>query len=185
MVVFCLLWVAITILMAWPFNSISIVVPVVAILGFCGFLYLLFSQKKSTTILLTLSLYSIIGINLFLNSSFYPSLLQYQAGSNIGRFISDNHIPINKTIVFKYDTFRSLDFYAKGTIKNVDTLSNTTARKYVILSKKNLSEINATHQTYKLLYECPDYPITLLSLRFLNPQLRPKELETIILIQLN
>ena len=42
-----------------------------------------------------------IGINLFLSLSVYPSLLQYQAGSNVGHFITKNNIPTNNIFIYK------------------------------------------------------------------------------------
>ncbi len=183
--VFILLWVSLIVLLVWPFQNISIIVPCIAMVGFAGFIFLLFFQKKSPSLLLTLSLYTIIGINVFLNGFFYPSLLQYQAGSNIGHFMYTHRIPTQNTYVYKYETFRSLDFYAKGTVIKIDSLPHFSDKKYVILAKNSLPELAATHIPYQVLYECFDYPITLLSIRFLNPQLRPKELETIVLTQLN
>ena len=183
-ILFILLWLILIVLLAWPFESISLIVPCLAIIAFIGFIVLFLKNKKPAQSLLLICLYTTIGLNLFLNASFYPSLLKFQAGSNAGKWISKNNIPVKKTYLYQYTMWRSLDFYAKGIIGQKDSLNEISTGDYILTNEKNLPLMKEKGKEFTLLYSGYDYPVSRLSLKFINPEKRKTLLEKFALIKI-
>src|SRR5688500_6709154 len=86
--------------MAVPFDSIPGFVAVLA--GCCLAIYIWLAFKKQLPLpkLLLLCFFTTIGLNLFLNAAFYPTLLKYQTGNIAAKYISDNNLPKEKVYVY-------------------------------------------------------------------------------------
>ena len=180
--IFSLIWIALILLMSLCFDSISFVYSILSAIFFIGFLYLFIRNRFKNNIIL-LGLYTIIGVNFFLNNSFYPALLKYQAGSNAGRYIANNNIPTNKTFTYKYIMWRSLHFYAHDIIKSKDSLNAINRGDYLITNKDGLKEIENAGIRYETVHTGPDYPVTKISLSFLNPETRNNNMNYFTLIK--
>lgn len=183
-ILFILLWLILIALLIWPFESISMLTSCIAILVFIGFIVLFFKIKNPAHSLLVICLYTSIGLNFFLNTFFYPSLLNFQAGSSVGKWISKNNIPTQNIYIYQYPIWRSLHFYAKGIIGQKDSLNEISSGDYILTSEKNLQTIKENGKVYTLLYSGYDYPVTRLSLTFINPEKRATVLEKFALIKI-
>ncbi|MBA2761467.1 MAG: hypothetical protein H0U39_05805 [Segetibacter sp.] len=87
-ILFGLLWIALIVLLWWPFVQLTKTAALIALVFFAAFIVMLFAKKLPLPRILLLGAFTIMGINLFLNTAFYPALLQYQAGSVAGSFIT-------------------------------------------------------------------------------------------------
>jgi hypothetical protein len=182
--VFTLLWILLIILLFWTFESTGFVVKILSIIGFLLFIVQCWKWKNVKSILLTSCLFTSIGLNLFLNSSFYPSLLKYQAGSNAGKWIKAHHLPPQKIFSYQYTTWRSLNFYSNGIIYKKDTLTSIKSGDIIITSKNKLPDFTKSNLPYELIHEGDDYPVTKLTLNFLNPDHRSSVVNKFILIKI-
>ena len=183
-IVFILLWMALIALLVIPFNTIPLYVPVIAGLLLTGLWFLFLKNRQSSLRLIMISLYTMVGLNLFLNSAFYPSLLRYQAGSTAGRWINDHKIPADKTFLYQYHVWRSLHFYAKGIIRHKDSLQDMKPGDYILTEDSKLPDFANRQIAYEVLHKGIDYPVSRLSLKFLNPAKREKQLKHYVFIKI-
>ncbi len=185
-VIYTLLWVACVVLLAIPFTAIPWYTPVLA--AICGGvnLYLLYSKKLQFPNLLAGSVFTIIGLNVFLNTSFYPALLQYQTGSIAAHYIEEKQLPKEKIYIYGnvVESRNSLFFYSNYFYKKIDDTAMLEKGMYVLTSSQDLTQITATRKC-TILLAGKGFPVTLLSLNFLNPQTRDGELEPFFLVQVN
>ncbi|MBI3883762.1 MAG: glycosyltransferase family 39 protein, partial [Sphingobacteriales bacterium] len=176
-ILFTLLWIVLVVLLLFCFNTIPVWIGCLAVLFMIASIVLFFQQRRSNLRLITISLFTIMSVNLFLNFSLYPTLLKYQMGSSVGRWIHDNKIPSNRFYVYNFMHFDSLDFYAQGIIKQKDSVEDMAPGDYIILAKDNLQDLEKASKRYQVLYENNDFHITTLSLQFINPATRPGEIK--------
>jgi 4-amino-4-deoxy-L-arabinose transferase-like glycosyltransferase len=174
-VIFSLLWVALVFLLSYCFSSIPIWVACTAVFLFIVFWYLFFYRNKILPRLLTICLFTIIGINLFLNYSVYPALLSYQMGSVVGRWIHNNKLPTDRCYLYKTNDIHSLDFYAQSIIGHKDSTDQLLPGDYLIADKSKLADLDKAGKKYTVEYEGDDFHVTALSLQFLNPATREGE----------
>lgn len=182
--IFILLWIALLALLYIPFPEISKIWLVAALTGFFGLFFIYLSYRSRSDLLLILSVYTILGLNLFINGAFYPALLKYQGGSNMGRWINDHGIQPAQTGVYQYKIWRSLNFYSGGTILQKDSLSQYQPGEYMICNIEKLKEFSEKKLKFEILFQTVDYPVTRLSLEFLNPRTREAMLSRLTLIKL-
>ncbi len=74
--IFTLLWAAAIVLMTWPFEEVPKFVAALAAFGLIVFLRILFSKKNQLPVLLTIALFTVTSVNIFLSTAFYPNVLK-------------------------------------------------------------------------------------------------------------
>jgi len=173
--IFSLLWMALIFLLSYCFDSIPIWVTVTAVILFIVFNYLFFSKMRVLPRLLIICLFTIISVNLFLNYSVYPALLQYQMGSVVGRWIHDNKIPVDRCFLYQANNIHSLDFYARSIIGQKDSTNQLLPGDYLIADKKIFTDLDKKQKKYTVEFTGDDFHVTGLSLQFLNPKTRVGE----------
>ena len=181
--IFTLLWILAIVLMAYPFAGISKLVPAIASVLLLVMYVLLWSKKLKRLNIVGICFYTTIGINLLLNTFFYPSLLKYQIGSSAANYINDNQIPKAKVVMYGKDLGHSFDFYGQHIFPLVHS-SDLQAGEVVIAPKDSLSSLQLRYQKSILLCNLESYGVTQLSLPFLNPKTRDKELEKYVILSL-
>jgi len=180
-VIFVLLWIVLIFLLAFTFESIIWVYTLLAVVSLCLLIYF-FAKKNIQNKLIAMCLFTIIGVNLFLNGIFYPTILKYQAGNNVGRYITENKIPLSKIALYKCSMWRSLNYYAQGTIKEIEDSTLIHKGDYLIIKKNDLIGLDQQQISYQVLFEGFDYPVTKLTKDFLNSKERKKSLQKFSLI---
>ncbi len=174
-VIFSLLWIALIFLLSYCFNSIPVWVIAIAVILFVIYIYLFFSKMQVLPRLLTICLFTIIGVNLFLNYSVYPALLQYQMGSVVGRWIHKNKIPVDHCYLYQTNNIHSLDFYAQSIIRKKDSTNQLLSDDYLIADKTAFADLDKAGKKYTVEFTGDDFHVTGLSLQFLNPKTRAGE----------
>ena len=115
---------------------------------------------------------------------FYPSILPYQSGVKAARIMNEKyngkgHLIDNKTNRFDFE------FYLDRLVKRVKIEKLNTATNAIFYSNsKELKELNDLGIKYQILEEIDSYPISRISLPFLNPDKRAGVLEKKYLIQI-
>lgn len=171
-VIFTMLWMIIIILLKMPFESISIFFPILSVVLFLLMIYFFIKIKDFKNKLIFLCVYTIIAINLFLNTAIYPALLEYQIGSNVGKYIKKNHINPNTVFTYQFSVMRSIHFYSDGFIREKNNLDSIKSGEYIITSEEKLKDFTPSKKEFTILKTGEDFGITRLSLFFLNPKTR-------------
>lgn len=126
-------------------------------------------------------------VNLYLNLAFYPSLVEYQAGSTTGLFI--NHYNADKYPVMLYrDANWPLEFYLDQPVQilNPDTVTSPPKNTFLLyLQESATKELDKKGWVYSQLYSTDNYSITRLKGPFLNAATRKTVLETMSVIVVN
>jgi len=83
-----------------------------------------------------------ILINIFVTHHFYYHLLQYQLGSQVGRYIRQENIPADKIISYRVaDPLNSLPFYAQRVIRPTDSMADLRNKTYVLTMDEGLRDL--------------------------------------------
>lgn len=183
-IIFTLLWLALLVLLSACFDTILLYIPVIATILFALFLFIFFFKRRSRLILPIICLFTIMGINLFLNTSFYPSLLRYQMGNMAGRWLHEQKIPSDQIFIYRYPELRSLHFYAKANILHKDSISMIKTGDWILTGEGNLKDLDESGLKYVALFGGKDYHVSRLSLKFLSPLKREKELSPYVIIKI-
>lgn len=127
-----------------------------------------------------ISLIFSIGVNIYLNTQFYPVLTQYQGSLKMAEFVNKNKIDKEKILMLKGYEPWAFDFYTRRNTLRVD--ENTLKKgDYLVIYNEHL---NLVKKNYQFIDTENHYRITRLSLKFLNPKTRPEQYEKISLIQI-
>lgn len=154
------------------------------ITGIAGFIALCFYKKSGDRQrLLVLCIYSMIGINIFLSTYFYPALLEYQMGSSAGKYAHSHHIPEGKLVVYKTDNSDALCFYAQQIVRQTGTAAGLQAGTWVLTGPEGLADLQQ-YYPLALKLQGEDFPVQLLTARFLNPATREGELKKYYLVEI-
>lgn len=183
--IFTLLWVAVVILMAWPFEQIPKFVAALAGLCLLAFFGIIFSKKIKLPVLLAGALFTVTGVNIFMNTAFYPNVLQYQLGNDAAAFIDQQKIAKDKICIYGIHEGRALHFYGKHIFPEKAGLQDIRPADIVITSKDSLPVFQQHFPKLRVLHEGNHFGVTALSLPFINPDTREKEVPKYLLIALN
>jgi len=129
---------------------------------------------------------STLVIALFLNLVFYPDLLRYQSGNQVAFYINQNFpiTPVGRMSFY----MPSGEFYLEQHMQAVDTLlikkGSFPKGGLLYVTPGDLSQLDSAGIHYKLIKDFPEFHITMLSLKFLDPKTRDKELKHYSLIRL-
>ena len=151
---------------------------------FVGWLFIAFRRSlKGKIFWLTAS--AMIIVNVFLNNVVYPTLLQYQMSSQVGRFIHKNNIPTNEIASYKvHDALTSVHFYAQGVVRDLDTLTHIQNSKYLIIMDQGLNDLQKNGVAYDLLNQGGSFKVSELTPEFINPKTRIHELKNYYLVRI-
>ena len=175
---------AVALLVGYVFNGGAFVLALWA-LGLAFWLYLLFSRTM-TGKLLMLPAVGIIIVNVFLTNFFYHRLMDYQVGSQVGRYIREHGIPAGEVAVYRIeDPINSIQFYANGSIKSIDTTADAHKYKYVLTMPKHLDAIKASGILYYIIRQGDFYKVSELTPEFLNPNTHDKAVKQYCLLKIN
>lgn len=152
----------------------------------CGilFLFLIYEVFRKENVFrkyVFASLLLMISINLFLNTQFYPVLINnYESGIPLAHYVKKNKIEKNRIFMLPGADAWSFDFYMQKNIPRVfpDYLKTGD---YVLLHDSYMDKVK---KKYKVIVVQDYYPVTRLSLKFLNPKTRKAQLEKYYLIEI-
>ena len=144
------------------------------------------SVSKSDNKLIITCTILITGVNLILNSYFYPNILRYQAGSVLGSKAREHGVKPGNFYSYEAGVPHSLNFYSQTLVKETNDLQ-ALARKtdcLVYTSEERLPEIKSLRPDLQILARSGDFPITMLKGKFLSPTTRTETLKMKVLIRL-
>ena len=124
-------------------------------------------------------------INLYLNLAFYPSLMNYQAGSKAAMWINKNN-PGNLPVAQYYDDYVSaFEFYSNAPVKYIygDGTGEINAGPFLFYAPADVvKNLEAKGWKVTVLHSFQRYWVSRLKPAFLNKRTRGKELTTMMVV---
>ncbi|MEX0274977.1 MAG: ArnT family glycosyltransferase [Flavobacteriaceae bacterium] len=134
---------------------------------------------------ITVAACSSILLNLCLNAHFYPNLLKYQAGSEMSKWVAHNQVPVDRIYRFQEWNSWGFDFYNKKplTITTLDAIGSMNDI-WVYVDDKGLNAMELKGLAWDRKISKPQFRITRLQAKFLNPGTREKVLNHMHLVHI-
>ena len=170
----------------WVFqlkNTFSFGLLIIAILFLIYFAY---SRGYILSRIITVSVGSAILINAVLNMHFYPSLLEYQAGSSMAHIVRTESIEADNIYKLSERHTWGLDFYNREPVKII-SIDELDQKKdiWLYVTSQELEDLAEEGYQWDSQYSVDHFRITRLQARFLNPASRNQVLKEMHLLHLN
>ena len=143
-----------------------------------------FSHQSLIQKWIAMSLVLIIGLNLILNSFFYPHLLQYQWGNALVKEAKEKKWAIQKTALYKIPNSNAFHFYGQHVFPVIQDSSLLKEGQWVVADSIPAQALLLDFPISTILYQGNRFHVTLLTLTFLNPNTRSEELTPYVLMEL-
>ena len=172
--IFSLLIIAAGMIALVPFGNIGWI-GVLGILALLIIIVQLISKKTIGQKWFYVSVVLMLGINVFMNTHFYPNLLKYQWGNQLVEVIKKKGWNEDKMVLYKIPNSNALHFYGQHVFANTKDSLQLKVGDWVITDAVNDSSIRAQFPASIQHYKSNWYHVTMLSLPFLNPATRDQE----------
>jgi 4-amino-4-deoxy-L-arabinose transferase-like glycosyltransferase len=116
--------------------------------------------------------YIALIINVFATTFFYPQLLSYQEGSEIGKRIHREKVPENQFFTFQYDVSSSLHFYAQRMVKRKDKIEDVNFGDLFLTGEQGMQTLQEFGYDLDYLETGNTFSVTNLTPQFLNEKTR-------------
>jgi hypothetical protein len=128
----------------------------------------------------------IVGVNLILNTYFYPNILKFQAGSELGRKAKENGAAEGDLYGYQTGLPNSLNFYSGILVKDIKDFNTLIVKRncWVYTNEDLLPQFQKARPDLQIIARNGDFPVSMLKGKFLNPSTRETVLEKRILIKL-
>jgi hypothetical protein len=133
---------------------------------------------------IAMSLVLMIGLNLILNSFFYPHLLQYQWGNALAKVAKEKKWDIKRASLYKIPNSNAFHFYGQHIFPVIKDSSQLKEGQWVVADAKPAQQLMQDFPNSTILYQGNRFHVTLLTLTFLNPKTRVEELTPYVLMEL-
>jgi hypothetical protein len=182
--IFTLLWAAVIMIVLFVFIDMPVYVKILAIMGSAYYLYLLFLYKGQAPKFISLALYTILGVNFILNTSFYPRLLKYELGVSASAFINEQKLSKNNIYLYQIDESRALHFYGNHSFERIFDSSLLKPQQILITKATSFTKLQQQFPGTSILHKNAYFGVSMLTLPFLNPATRDKEVTPYIIVTL-
>jgi len=148
--------------------------------------YMFFFRKQGIHTIIASGVAFSLVLFIFLHNFFYPDLLLYQSGMMAGKWLKDHKIN-NTPAMYKSSSY-SFEFYAPGFVQRLETPAAIDAflakngNSAVYAADRNLQELKIKGYQFTVLKSFPDFHISMLTGKFLNPATRANELQKMVLV---
>ena len=182
--IFSILWTAVMGIVFLVFTDMPVYVKVFAVVGASYFWYVLFFKQTPAPKFISLALYTILGVNFILNTSFYPRLLKYELGVSAAAFINQNKLPKTSVYLYEIDESRALHFYGNHSFERIFDSTLLKPTQILITKASSYPSLQQKFPASKILHQNAYFGVSMLTLPFLNPATRDKEVTPYIIVAL-
>lgn len=135
------------------------------------------------------SVLAILLLSFFLNTNFYPRLLQYQLGNTVATLVKKENIPANKIFIYKRLAY-SLDFCLQQTTPALTDSSILQKNKsgenfYLVVLDEYREAVKTMNLNVTKTFTIPQFHVSRLDGKFLNPATRDVALKNVVMLQVN
>ena len=180
-ILFSLVLIILVVLLVIPFKLNYYTIIITLFIFLTIFWYSNFTQKIMLPKTIQFALFTILITNLLLNVFFYPTLLEYQLGNSVTKYIQTNKIDKKNFYLYKIYGERSLDFYSNHSFKIVEDANTLKKADYLLIANKLINQDLLTK--YDAIKTISAFHVSTLNAAFLNPQTRDKALNYYTILQ--
>jgi len=145
---------------------------------------LFISKKGLVQKWITMSLVLMIGLNLIMNSFFYPNLLNFRWGNQLVNTANAQNLDIKKAATYKIPNSYAFHYYGQHIFPVIKDSSLLKEGQWLVVDSLPAEQVMADFPNSKILYKGNRFHVTLLTLQFLNPATRAAELTPFVLMEL-
>ena len=116
-----------------------------------------------------------LGVNIIMNSHFYPNLLKYQWGNELAKVVEENKWDKEKVVLYDIPNSNAFHFYGKHVFHNINDSTKLKAGDWVVTDLSHLASLKKDFTNSELAYQSKRFHVTMLNLLFLNPASRNQE----------
>lgn len=138
------------------------------------------TQKINNKIVWT-SAAAIMIANVFMSLHFYPQLLKYQVGSQVGRYIKQQMPNIPIAVYAPENPINAINFYAD---KMIGTTQYLHPNQYLLTMKKGLDSLQKQQIPFQIIQTGAYFQVSQLTPTFLNPKTRSEAVKPYYILQL-
>jgi 4-amino-4-deoxy-L-arabinose transferase-like glycosyltransferase len=182
--IFTILLIAMGLISNIPFGKMGILSVMIVVGTFITIIKTGFNHQSIIQKWITMSLVLMIGLNLILNSFFYPNLLQYQWGNALVKEAKGNKWDIQKTALYKIPNSNAFHFYGQHVFPVIQDSSLLKEGQWLVADSIPAQALLLDFPNSTILYQGNRFHVTLLTLTFLNPKTRSEELTPYVLMEL-
>ena len=169
----------------WVFRLSSPLGYILLLVGLSALIFVLFKKEDIFYRVITISAVSAIFVNAVMNLHFYPSLLQYQAGSTMARIVAEESIEVKQIYKLSDRHTWALDFYNREPVKIIERENLEKHHGiWLYITDKELEQLREQGFDWDEQYSVDQFRITRLQAKFLNPETRTTILNQMHLIHL-
>ncbi|MEN8799701.1 MAG: glycosyltransferase family 39 protein [Flavobacteriaceae bacterium] len=153
--------------------------------GIVLLIYMSWRSKDFIGRIVTIAVCSAILLNMVLNLHFYPSLLNYQGGSNMSKIVLSEEIPVDNIYKLSDRHTWGLDFYNRYPVKRLKFEELGTHQDlWLYVTEDELKSLQQRGHDWDRQYTVDQFRITRLQGRFLNPATRDEVMNKMHLVHL-
>jgi 4-amino-4-deoxy-L-arabinose transferase-like glycosyltransferase len=182
--IFFILLLAMGLIINIPFGKMGWWGVIILFGTFIYMLNLFISKKGLVQKWITMSLVLMIGLNLIMNSFFYPNLLKFQWGNQLANVASAQNLDIKKVASYKIPNSYAFHYYGQHIFPVIKDSSLLKEGQWLVVDSLPAKQVMADFPNSKILYKGNRFHVTLLTLQFLNPATRAAELTPFVLMEL-
>ena len=178
-----LLWTGILMISIIVFPLQNLLLIIILAAAFCSVIYLIIKGKGAFQKYILTAALSILFINLLLNTHFYPRLLKYQAGTQMAHYIQKNEIPLDKFYWFRVQS-QATEYYLAHITPDYNPVLVDDYPVYLCTTPEGKQYLEEHGYESEVVKEFQQFPVTQLSLDFLNKNTREAALDKFYLLRL-
>ncbi len=183
----CILWVFSGFLFGYCFPGLHPVIWMLWIFIIILVILIFFKNKLVSARLIIPSALTIIGINIILNTHFYPYLLTFQAGKSATLLIKEKNIPLQHVYIYKSED-QAVGFYSHHVFTNLNEkmVSDSVLQGKKIWLYTDQENFDKLIENFKPsnIYTIDYFHVTTLTARFINPKTRNQALSKRYLLEI-
>lgn len=166
------------VLLFYVFGSPSASVMVCALFLLFSLVFFIIKKDRLLSKIIMVTVLTAVLVNFTLNAHFYPKLLQYQAGYKASFVIAEENIPKNRVYKVSEGHTWALDFYNQRPtpVISLDEVKKEKKPLWLFVSESELEMLKTHGVSASEAKKIPNYKVSRLQLKFLNPKKREASL---------
>jgi hypothetical protein len=181
--IFMILLIAMGLISNIPFGKMGLLGTLILFGTFIIMIKIGFSHQNLIQKWIAMSLVLMIGLNIILNSFFYPHLLQYQWGNALVKVAKEKKWDIKKIASYKIPKSYAFHFYGQHIFPVLKDSSQFKEGQLLVVDAEPAQQLMMDFPNSSILYQGNRFHVTLLTLTFLNPRTRSEEVTPYVLME--
>ena len=165
----------------------SLDIFIVFLIGISIVVFLLRTKGRYLKKIIFVPAITVLVVNYYINRSFYPELLKFQAESEVAYYLKDQSLDVDNLIA--YGLTEDMISFIHDKIVPQYELDSVKAKdlegKYVFTNRGGIDKVESMGLHHEIIEVFPDFRITTLSATFINKKTRDKAVELKYLLKVN